>query len=257
MKKLLLIFTLLYSALFYGQGLGNPTNPAWIRTSSGLEPVPSTVPVVVSGTINATALKVGGVTVGPATTYSYSAGSGLGLSGNTFSLNTFTNIAVTNSVTANGFYATDGSSFGGNVVSATTVQAATLRATSGVQLPNGVITLTNLATNINGTVQNIASSSAITVNCSSGSISTVTLTASTTTVTVTNQQQGQSGYIVFKQDGTGGRLVALSIGDLVIGGTGTGTPTLSIPTTANAQSVVGWLFINNRMYWNYDTREYK
>ncbi len=58
-----------------------------------------------------------------------------------------------------------------------------------------------------------------------------------TTLAVTNETAGQSGVLVFTQDGTGGRTVALSASDFETA-SGGGSPAITLSTGANAVDVV-------------------
>jgi hypothetical protein len=78
----------------------------------------------------------------------------------------------------------------------------------------------------------------------SGANASVTLNQNVTTFTLSNFTTGDSGVLVVKQDGTGGRTMVLPSNSQVVGG-GTYTPT----SAANSIDVLGVYFDGTYYYW--------
>jgi hypothetical protein len=88
------------------------------------------------------------------------------------------------------------------------------------------------------------SSGSLSWSLTSGANASVTLNQNVTTFTLSNFTTGDSGVLVVKQDGTGGRTMVLPSNSQVVGG-GTYTPT----SAANSNDVLGVYFDGTFYYW--------
>jgi len=88
------------------------------------------------------------------------------------------------------------------------------------------------------------SSGSLSWSLTSGANASVTLNQNVTTFTLSNFTTGDSGVLVVKQDGTGGRTMVLPSNSQVVGG-GTYTPT----SAANSNDVLGVYFDGTYYYW--------
>ena len=88
------------------------------------------------------------------------------------------------------------------------------------------------------------SSGSLSWSLTSGANASVTLNQNVTTFTLSNFTTGDSGVLVVKQDGTGGRTMVLPANSQVVGG-GTYTPT----SAANSNDVLGVYFDGTYYYW--------
>jgi hypothetical protein len=88
------------------------------------------------------------------------------------------------------------------------------------------------------------SSGSLSWSLTSGANASVTLNQNVTTFTLSNFTTGDSGVLVVKQDGTGGRTMVLPANSQVVGG-GTYTPT----SAANSIDVLGVYFDGTYYYW--------
>jgi len=84
---------------------------------------------------------------------------------------------------------------------------------------------------------NSTATGSVAVDFATGDNHHLTLTGNVTSLTASNEVAGQSGVIVFTQDGTGGRTVSLSASDYETAGGG-GSPAITLSSAASAVDVV-------------------
>jgi hypothetical protein len=84
---------------------------------------------------------------------------------------------------------------------------------------------------------NSSATGSVAVDFATGDNHHLTLTGNVTSLTASNEVAGQSGVIVFTQDGTGGRTVSLSASDYETAGGG-GSPAITLSSAASAVDVV-------------------
>ena len=84
---------------------------------------------------------------------------------------------------------------------------------------------------------NSSATGSVAVDFATGDNHHLTLTGNVTSLTASNEVAGQSGVIIFTQDGTGGRTVSLSASDYETAGGG-GSPAITLSSAASAVDVV-------------------
>jgi hypothetical protein len=98
-------------------------------------------------------------------------------------------------------------------------------------------------TAVAATYENIDANGSLVLNFTDNQNFILTLTGNLTLANPTTEQVGQSGFIVFSQDGTGGHTLSLGTDYETAGGTG-----VTLSTAASATDVVPYIVMaNNRI----------
>ena len=147
--------------------------------------------------------------------------------------------AMTGAITTNSTFdgrdvATDGTKLDGIEASADVTDATNVAAAGALMKSGG--TMTGSAQGSTDT--DTSNTGSVTLNFTTNQNFVLTLTGNVTLANPTTEQVGQSGFITFIQDGTGGRTVALGTDYETAGGAG-----LTLTSTASATDIVPYVVV--------------
>ena len=147
--------------------------------------------------------------------------------------------AMTGAITTNSTFdgrdvATDGTKLDGIEASADVTDATNVAAAGALMKSGG--TMTGAAQGSTDT--DTSNTGSVTLNFSTNQNFVLTLTGNVTLANPTTETVGQSGFITFIQDGTGGRVVSLGTDYETAGGAG-----LTLSSTASATDIVPYVVV--------------
>ncbi len=136
----------------------------------------------------------------------------------------------------------------GSVGIGTTSPSFTVPANTGSSAPVFGVDGGLNAANINISFQVLTDAATIVWDVTKGAHASVTLHGAGRTLSMSNARPGMMGYLIVKQDATGGRTItALPAGSKTAGGTG-GVPYLT--TSANAADMLFFIYDGTNYYWS-------